>query len=680
MAGEGKIVKKGLELAAKATDDAARFSAKALKVPENLRVKIKKTMGPAATDAQIDAEYKRMVASYNKGVRPQMPRPLPSAQYDATAQTFYENFGSKQAREAKAEQKVQKAVAKAEKQKAAKYAVKTEGKRIVGAPADVKTPRQEAARRKAYKEKVEKGVQGALWYDDSGRAIMEHTGDNPDMARKVAGNFAITSSQTGVKPNTGFAIKGHNQAISGDPVKTGRFPNKMGPEVAAVYDAQGSASGLKRGPFEEQLALGGGFADPDIDPRAVHDIWDGRAWGYANPDGSKPFSGSFTAAQHRWQDEQLQKVMEDLPPQAFPWNRGRVQAASWSGEKIHAGEIKPDEAAYSYADDLPRHYGQGSRETVFGSNTGIMPEILSAPYELRQELHDRVGQHIYDDKGRDRIALGFDALTGPSFEGPGIYEGLNPGTQAQYALGTRTIAKGGEDGLPAGKAIDPSSMNLLRAIESGYGLLTGQKAVAGHRFFEDVPATSRNASELIYGSPIDKARAQTLLDIQRKLNIDPNSMAIVPSAQGVRIVDFGSEKDLFDKYLREAHEATGSEKPRGGFFHGMYEENPWDTDAGRYGQAYLNIIGERPAYQKAFDEVAPDIAAKLREEYRRFAKEHGMEIPVSFDEVLASISGGGERELRELIRKRGYGKAEGGFIDEDKMVTSIRDLLEKYLA
>lgn len=664
MAGEGKIVKKGLELAAKATDDAARFSAKALKVPENLRVKIKKTMGPAATDAQIDAEYKRMVASYNKGVRPQMPRPLPSAQYDATAQTFYENYGSKQAREAKAKTG-EKAVAKGE------------NKRIPGAPQDVTTKAQEKARRVKYKDTVEKGVKGALWYDDSGKAIMAHTGDKPERARKVAANFAITSSSTGVKPNTGFTVKGHNQAISGDPAFTGRFPNSMGPQIDAAYNANAAASGLKRGPFEQQLGIGGGFAEPGTDPRAVHDIWDGRAWGYANGDGSKPFSGTFGAAQHRWQDEQLNQILPTLSAQPFDWTTGRAQAAAWTGEKINAGAIKPEEAAYSYANDLPRHYGQGSRETIPGSNTGIMPEILDAPYEVRQELDDRLAPILYDEKGRDRLALGYQALTGPHFEGPGIYEGINPGRQAQYALGTDKIEKGfGTEYLPEGKVIDPSSINLMKAIESTYGLLTGQKAIAGHNFFADAPAKSRNAAELVYGSPIDMERAQALLDLQKRLGVDPDSMAIVPSPTGVRIANFGDDTGLFSKYLKEAAAETGSSKPAGGFFHSIYASNPWDTDAGRYGQSYLDMINERPAYVRAFDETAPELAGKLQSEYRRFSKERGATLPTSFDELLSAIAGGGEKELRELIRKRGY--AEGGAVTEDGIVTGLRDLLEKY--
>ena len=237
-------------------------------------------------------------------------------------------------------------------------------KQIAGAPQGVTTPEQEAVLRENYRQAVEKGKQGALWYDDSGKAIMSHVGEDPEMARKVAGNFSVTSSSTGVKPNTGFTVKGHNQIISGDPVNTGRFPTAMGAGITDVYNTNGVATGLKRGPFEQQLAIGGGFADPSIDPRAVHDIWDMRVWGYPGKNG-KPYEGTATEAQHRWMDDQINQVIPTLSEQPFDWTTGRVQGAGWSGGKIDAGEIQPNEAAYSYADDLPRHYGQGSRETLF---------------------------------------------------------------------------------------------------------------------------------------------------------------------------------------------------------------------------------------------------------------------------------------------------------------------------
>lgn len=322
-----------------------------------------------------------------------------------------------------------------------------------------------------------------------------------------------------------------------------------------------------------------------------------------------------------------------------------------------------------------KDYAQGSRETVFGSNTGIMPELIDAPLSVRQELDDRVAETMYDPQNRDRIALGFGLQAGPRVEGPGIYEGINPGSQAQYPVGTQTIDPGmASEYVPVGQAIDPNSMDLMKGIEGSYGLLTGQKAIAGNKMFRDVPPESMNARELDYGQPIDNDRAQVLLDLQSKLGLDPDAMAIVTSPQGARIPNFGIDPNLFNKYIDTAAAETGSATPGAGFFHGMYEENPWDTDAGRYGQGYLDLIGARPEFLSSFDNVAPELAAKLQATYRDFGKENNMVLPEYFDEMLSAVAGGGEKELRDLIRKRGY--AEGGAVDG--VVNGFQDLLQKY--
>ena len=359
---------------------------------------------------------------------------------------------------------------------------------------------------------------------------------------------------------------------------------------------------------------------------------------------------------------QQQAKIEGIKPKTVP------ATAKTSPTKSKASE-KPK------TPKADKNYAQGSRETVFGSNTGIMPELIDAPFAVRQELDDRVAETMYDAANRDRIALGFGVDAGPRVEGPGIYEGVNPGSQAQYPVDTQIIERGMEsEYIPVGRAISEPSMDLMKAIEGTYGTLTGQKAIAGNKMFTDVPETSMNAKELIYGQPIDNDRAQVLLDIQSKLGLNPDAMAIVTSPQGARIPNFGVDPELFQKYIDTAARETGSAAPSSGFFHGMYEENPWDTEAGRYGQSYLDLIGKRPEFVSSFNNVAPELAAKLQSTYRDFGKENQMVLPEYFDEMLSAVAGGGEKELRDLIRRRGY--AEGGAVDG--AVTDLQDLLQKY--
>jgi hypothetical protein len=359
---------------------------------------------------------------------------------------------------------------------------------------------------------------------------------------------------------------------------------------------------------------------------------------------------------------QQQAKVEGTKPKAVPATAKTPPTKSKATEK-------------SKTPKADKNYAQGSRETVFGSNTGIMPELINAPFAVKQELDDRVAETMYDAANRDRIALGFGVDAGPRVEGPGIYEGINPGSQAQYPVDIQDITPDmATEYVPVGRAISEPSMDLMKAIEGTYGMLTGQKAIAGNKMFYDAPPGSINANELDYGQPIDNDRAQVLLDIQSRLGLDPGAMAIVTSPQGARVPNFGIDPELFKRYIDTAASETGSATPREGFFHGMYEENPFDTDAGRYGQTYLDLIGKRPEFVSSFDNVAPELAAKLRATYRDFGKENQMVLPEYFDEMLSAVAGGGEKELRDLIRRRGY--AEGGAVDG--VVTGLQDLLEKY--
>jgi hypothetical protein len=292
---------------------------------------------------------------------------------------------------------------------------KAEGPKIVGAPLGVNTAADEARRRKEYANTMELGRAGASWYDDSGKAILENVGDDPAKARRAAEVFSITSSGTGVAPNTGFAVKGMNQASYGDPVDTGRFPTAMGGQIEDLYRGDTAVTGKKRTPFADQLAIGGGFYDPSVTGqghRGVHDIWDGEAWGYTDAEG-RPIRRAFQDAEHNWMDRQMSAVLKnyvnDPDIQGLP---GRGQAATWTGAKIQAGDIKPEDAAYSYADDISRLYAQGSREALSGSNTGNLSGLLDAPFEQRKAYTDEFMPIFFDEAGRDRIALNNDMLVG----------------------------------------------------------------------------------------------------------------------------------------------------------------------------------------------------------------------------------------------------------------------------
>jgi hypothetical protein len=582
---------------------------------------------------------------------------------------------------------------------------KAEGQKIVGAPLGVNTPADEALRRKEYANTMEIGRAGASWYDDSGKAILENVGDDPTKARRASEVFSITSSGTGVPANTGFAVKGMNQASYGDPVVTGRFPTAMGGQIEDLYRGDTAVTGKKRTPFADQLAIGGGFYDPSITGqghRGVHDIWDGEAWGYTDAEG-RPIRRAFQDAEHDWMDRQMNMVLKnyvnDPDIQGLP---GRGQAATWTGAKIQAGDISPEDAAYSYADDISRLYALGSREAVPGSNTGNLQGLLDAPFEQRKEYTDQFMPIFFDEAGRDRIALNNDMLVGPSFEGPGVYEGVNPGRQAQYAVGTTRVE------VPNTKStdprVDPASRNLMLNNEAIFGLLGAQKGIAGNRFFTDVPKSRSNAFEIdVGGRPISYDEGKAALSVLSRAGFTPDDFAIVPSPRGVRAMDLGvfdedlarmqaEDPEMYKQVIKDrmerlnrfsgelGNELGGTSTP--GFMDSIYAENAFDTPEGMFGQQYLPYIfpDDRPQFVDRFNAIAPGMAEKLRELDKRTSKDYGFDISSNIDDMRAAIAAEGEAGLRALIRRRGLGKAKGGMVERD-MVNAAGDLgllSEKY--
>lgn len=141
-----------------------------------------------------------------------------------------------------------------------------------------------------YLRQLEQGAAGADWYQQSGRSIMEHMGENEPLAVKLTGAIGVTSSQTPVLTNLEHGVRGHNQAMMGDPVRTGMFPTAMGKDIEGIYAAPDmslgqlrnlddpSQFGMKRTPFIQQNLMYEGFEPGQASTaRAVHDIWDMRA-------------------------------------------------------------------------------------------------------------------------------------------------------------------------------------------------------------------------------------------------------------------------------------------------------------------------------------------------------------------------------------------------------------------
>jgi len=530
---------------------------------------------------------------------------------------------------------------------------KLDEKKIAGAPIGVTNTQGEAARRKIYKDHMNEGLAGRNWYDDSGSSLLFHAGDDPALANKLGEAFSVTSSSTGVGPNTAFAIKGHNQAMAGAPIDTGRFPQSMGPQISEVYSNAAEATGMKRSPFADQLAIGGNYYQKPAGQgrRAVHDIWDGDAWGYANADGT-PVRRGFGEAEHRWMDEQMDRVISESNASKLggfdDWTPGRAQAATWTGAKIRAGDIAPDQAAFSYADAIPMNYAQQSREAVTGRTTGHNVGLLDAPLDVRRAYDDAVTGAVYDPKGRDNISKGYGLLTGESFYGPGIFEGnINPGRQSQVAVGRAT-------GSPY---VDPASKSLLDATESTYGLLTAQDAAAWNTLAPNkVSLKASDRVDIPLGGTISDDAMMRVNDfnaqLKKQYNLDYDPLALIPTPDGLRLLNFGLDNQDFVRASRGLAKDLGTD-PKGARFgvgSNEYIEGNWNKISE---SPYLANIEATEAQRAAagvpsgFDAVAPGLAGKLND----IDKQFGFELSPVIMTMRKAIADNGLAGLRELIKK-----------------------------
>jgi hypothetical protein len=539
-------------------------------------------------------------------------------------------------------------------------------KQIVGAPLGVATPADTRNLRERYLTRMKQGVKGREFYHDSGKAIMFHANEDPVRAMQLAGDLSATSSTTSVGGNAGMGVKGYNQATAGVPVVAGRYPTAMGRRIADIHDPSGEGlRGLKQEPFANNMAEGGGFLPPDATAdRAVHDIWDAEAHGYVNPDGT-PMRQGFGPAQHRFMDEQMEKLLPVANRRALggftDWEHLRAQAATWTAQQIEAGRLAPEDAAKAFDYYFAKLYAQGSREATPGPSTLHMPEMLDpenpdAPL-LRKIWHDLYVKHsgIYDPQMRDQLAATYGGLVGRSFEGPGYYKGqTSPGVQTLVLTGSEETPLG----LPGTRVLDEGSRRIMDAAEASHGILMGQDAYAYSKVLPAGTGAARTAWDIALpgGTLTDD---QLLLMIKQLRGSD---LIPVPTPTGVRLMYGGSpftepsRQPIFkflqdDPTVKAVMRAFGGKLEEAGTPQGSYRENPWGEQ--RVGQDFFDAVRTRGT--ELFDRGIPPIAQNLRDLNRYFVKAVGGRVTPNpiMDEIRGAIANEGWAGLERLAKKYG---------------------------
>mgnify|MGYP003647317343 CR=1 FL=1 len=409
----------------------------------------------------------------------------------------------------------------------------------VGAPSGVNTPQKLQDINQAYIEDVLQGTPGRNWYGDSSNWINQVAPEKRSQA--IADAIGVSSQGTGVDSNLGFAVKGINQFAQGSPVKTGRFPGNQSPLIEKALAGEQQHLGPKRQPFASNLSVAW---NPEMANTPVHDIWQGRAFGYKTAKG-KPWDAGFSPQQHSFMDDQMKVVQQQLNSQKAGgfnnWDPLNTQASAWTGAKIRAGDLLPEEAAMHYGNFSPKYQAMATHEQAPGAGTGHLENLLSAPFEERLAYQNFAPW--VDSRGRDKLYGAGGLLTEPSTtmvgaytpKGTGLLE-INPGEVARPLV------------QQAGGKVLPGNAQMLDMVESSRAYVDAQNAGAWHKIIPDSQSKpgDRNSLHIPMESSPSPKQMKKLATLAEQ-----NGMFAVDTGKGVNLIN--------DPYSKIGAKRTGKQ-------------------------------------------------------------------------------------------------------------------------
>ena len=403
-----------------------------------------------------------------------------------------------------------------------------------GAPKGTTSPQKLAAIQRRLREYAERGAEYRMWYENTNEFVRRQTENRPGRIDQYGATAAITSQGTSVPANATMAMKGYNQAISGNPVATGRFPATQSRAIEAVFTGESPPLGPKREPFFEALVQ-----DPSR-LRQTNDIRQARAFGYKNSDGS-PFQSGLGDAQHRFMDEETDKLVqfaiENKLGGVDDWNRDRVQAAIWIAQKAEEEGTTIAEAGRMFQDFTPQAVVRTEAAPSKGLEhlAGLQknPQMLAQFSAAQDELMRTPG-------GLDYLTAQSGAMSDPMYVGAGMYDGAsNPGVGIPVSVGKSDVEEVALNPVTGerltAQTIDPASREVVEATAAMQGLLRAQDTV-GYTMLTDAPkAAARNALDVNLGRTITR---DELLELEQRVNasLGEGNLILLHSENGVQIV------------------------------------------------------------------------------------------------------------------------------------------------
>ena len=572
---------------------------------------------------------------------------------------------------------------------AAKKAAAAHRKKWMGYPPGAQSYHGRAKLRKELERAALEAESQKHWYDLSGQGFLKATQGDLSRADHLANLSALTSSNTDVRGNMGFAATMYNQHQAGDHLRSGQFPNKMGNDAREYLKRGEEYIGPKRNPFFNNLMQA---LDPSVPQNDVtNDIWGARMYGYAKD--------SPGAAQHRVMTEETQRLAQKLgwkphEVQAAYWSsikartehvqdavKAKGEALGWSDDKIRKEVRKAalkadmpegafDQAGYDFSDAMSDHRGYVGWEAVPSRKSGLIPEIHDAPYEHRMEFTRRMDEAIGDTIEKE---LGMLTVPGDNAMGTGFYmedgaKSFNPSKQAAFVMPL------GPGGQATGK-IEASTVKRVELYAAIKGKLTHQDSVGYSRPYSPKNNEVANAFSLDFGRPISEQETEAIMDamenhpsLQRlgddgtlspAVYFNPTDRGMIvyhdrypaetlKSADSPWAMGYGKSQTIKHNQFQDAVKniIQGDDFFPGVNITGGRLGSDGGLVGGQYGETYDAIIRRNggEAQERTLQGV---LTPKIEEIYRAFAKEKGYAEPIfpstGFNSVVGSppTQGGG---------------------------------------
>jgi hypothetical protein len=478
------------------------------------------------------------------------------------------------------------------------------------------------------------------WYPESGAATLFHAGGDPEIAGKLTQAQAGTSQQTPVPVNLRSAVTGHYQAMLGEPIKTGLFPNQMGKALESYYYGNVPISGEKIGPFSTASAEE--FL-PDLGGHSfVNDIWNMRASEYPGANGGlytegvpagELYDGSPSKGQHNFTRILANAAQDRMAAQGDNLLPKQIQSSSWAAIKSRVEGTPIAAASQNFGDFLRNTYGQLSWESAPGASTDHLPEYFDAPLEQKQEFHNDISSVLNDDQGRFIPALHMGLLSGETLEAPGVWAGqVTPGSQAMVPMG---MAPGGIG--KTGGMVDSASRTLADATARVTALLLRQDGAAWNRPFyaESMPLRTRNMVQADLGRPPSLGEATAadaaMTDAVKAAGGNPGAFSPISTPTGFRFINDPAESGLsHPAFQKLAGTLFGSENPAlpdydwwSGHADGFLEKNNWKEDPN--GERYLQGLSAAgsPGLQGRAADLLAVLGPRIADVEEKFARNYG---------------------------------------------------------